>query len=209
MNRNSVIKAYELIAVIIVWFALVLQFEISLKLLSGNYFETLKIYFSFFTITTNIIVAICLTSLLFFRNSKTGNFFAKPSTVTAITVYIVVVGLIYNILLRGLLLPTGWARVADELLHVVNPLLFLGFWILFVDKYNLDYRSALSWLIYPIVYIIFIVIRGYLIDLYPYPFINVVNLGYPTAILNAFFCLVLFWLLSILLIWIGKVTSKN
>ncbi|MCX2475433.1 Pr6Pr family membrane protein [Pedobacter sp. MC2016-05] len=193
----------------VVWFALVLQFIVSLKAAEYDFLSTTELYLSFFTITTNITVAICLTTIILFSKTKLGVFFSQPSTQTAITVYIVVVGIIYNVLLRGLLSPVGWARVADELLHVVNPLIFLGFWMLFVNKQTLQYKAAFVWLLYPLAYIMFIVIRGYLINQYPYPFINVVDLGYPKALANAFGCLFLFWILSLLLIWVGKKLAKR
>ena len=209
MKSSPAIKMYLAFGAAVVWFALILQFIVSLKAGDYDFLSTIKLYLSFFTITTNIIVAICFTTIILFSKTKLGDFFSKPSTQTAITVYIVVVGIIYNVLLRGLLRPVGWARVADELLHVVNPLIFLGFWMLFVNKQTLQYRDAFSWLLYPLAYIIFIVIRGCLINQYPYPFINVVDLGYPKALINAFGCLFLFWILSLLLIWVGKKLAKS
>jgi len=208
MKSPPALKIYLATGTIIVWFALILQYAISLKAAHYDFLSTSKAYLSFFTVTTNIIVAICFSAMSFASRSKLGLFLAKPATITAITVYIVVVGIIYNVLLRGLLHPIGWARVADELLHVVNPLVFLGFWIFFVNKQTLQYKHAFAWLLYPMIYIIFIVIRGYFINQYPYPFINVVELGYPKAILNAFFCLIVFYILSIFLIWIGKKLAR-
>jgi hypothetical protein len=208
MNLKSR-KVYILLATIIIWFALCLQFNVSLKLLNGDYFQTIKIFLSFFTVTTNIICAVCLTMLLFFENSRTGIFFAKASTLTAITVYIVAVGLIYNIMLRGLVHQEGWEQIANELLHVVNPVIFLGFWVFYVNKSQLKYKKTFSWLIYPLLYIVFIVIRGSLINKYPYPFIDVVKLGYPKAIVNTVIILIVFWLLSLLAVWFGKYFFKK
>ncbi|WP_029276857.1 Pr6Pr family membrane protein [Pedobacter borealis] len=208
MKSSINAKIYVAIAALIIWFSICLQFSVSLKLADYNYTNTIKEFFSYFTVTTNIIVAVCFTTLWLFRKSVLGNFFAKPTTLTAITVYIVVVGLIYNITLRGLASPVGWARLADELLHVVSPLIFLFFWIFFVKKSTLQYRQAITWLAYPLLYVVFTVVRGYLINKYPYPFIDVVQLGYPKAILNAIVILFIFWLLSLLFIFIGKKTVK-
>jgi hypothetical protein len=208
MNLKSR-KVYILLATIVIWFALCLQFNISLKLLNGDVINTLKVFLSYFTVITNIICAVCLTTLLFFENSRSGIFFAKASTLTAITVYIVVVGLIYNVVLRGLIHPVGWERVADELLHVVNPIIFLGFWIFYLNKSQLNYKNTFSWLIYPLLYVVFIIIRGYLIDKYPYPFINVAELGYPKALLNTLIILIVFLVLFVLFSLIGKKISGN
>ena len=210
MKSSTGRTVYILLATLIIWFALCLQFNISLKLSNGDYLQTLKIFLSFFTVTTNIIAAICFTFLLFLEKSKIGRFFAKGSTLTAIAVYILVVALIYNVALRGLLHPVGWVRIADELLHVVNPVIFLGFWVFYGDKSNLKYKDTVNWLIYPLLYVVFIVIRGSLINKYPYPFIDVVKLGYPKAITNTVIILIIFWLLSLLAVFLGKhIFKKN
>lgn len=208
MDLKENFRPFVICAALVVWFSLALQFSMSLGFQNNDYFATIKLFLSFFTITTNIIVAICFTSLSFLKSGQSENLFAKASTLTAITVYIVVVGLIYNVMLRGLATPVGWARVTNELLHLVNPLVFLFFWIFFVKKSTLQYKEAITWLAYPLLYVVFIVVRGYLINKYPYPFIDVVQLGYPKAILNAIVILLIFWLLSLLFVFIGKKTVK-
>jgi len=48
-----------------------------------------------------------------------------------------------------------------------------------------------------------------LIGQYPYPFINVVDLGYPKAIINATVVLIIFYLLSLFLIFIAKKNTEK
>lgn len=208
MKSSTSAKFCVAIAALIIWFSIALQFAVSLKQAGYNYQVTVEEFLSYFTVTTNIIVALCFTTLWLFRSSIVGNFFARPSTLTAITVYIVVVGLIYNTMLRGLIVLNGWPRAADELLHVLSPIIFLVFWIFLVEKAGLKYKSAAIWLIYPLIYVVFTVIRGYFINRYPYPFINVVKLGYPTAITNAAIIIFIFWMLSLFFIFIGKKTAR-
>lgn len=202
-------KVYLTISVIVLWFAIGLQFNLSLKTSNGDVWAALKVILSYFTVLSNILCATALTAVLLFKNSSIGQFFEKPSTKTAITVYIVIVGLIYNLALRGIEKLTGWNNIANELLHVVNPLIVLFYWVFFVSKSNLDYKSAFPWLIYPLLYVIMVVIRGIMINEYPYPFINVVKLGYPKAVLNTVIILVAFYLVSILFIFISKKRLKS
>lgn len=206
MNSKSV---YLTVITLIAWFSLALQFNLSLKLYNGQIWPTIKILLSFFTVLTNLCVAICLTALLLLRQTALGRFFARPSTQTAVAVYIFLVALVYNVALRGLDQPKGWDSLSNELLHVINPLLFVIYWFAFVDKARLEYKQTISWLIYPLLYVIFIVVRGHLIQKYPYPFINVVNIGYPKAILNTVIILIVFWILSLIFVLIGKKTAKN
>lgn len=200
---------YLALITLIVWFSLVLQFNLSLKQHNGAVWPTLKTLLSFFTVLTNLLVGICLVFNLFWKQTAPGRFFSKPATQTAVAVYIFLVALVYNVALRGLVQLKGWHSLSNELLHVINPLLFLIYWIAFVDKARLEYKQTISWLIYPLLYVIFIVIRGYLILQYPYPFINVVTLGYPKAILNTVIILIIFWILSLIFVLTGKKSSRN
>ena len=85
-------------------------------------------FFSYFTILTNTLVATVLTCAVTERESAARRWLLQPWVSSGIAVSIAVVGLAYSILLRHLWHPEGWQFVADELLHDVMPLLFLGYW---------------------------------------------------------------------------------
>src|SRR4051812_38806133 len=100
-------------------------------------------------------------------------------------VYITVVGLVYNLILRQLWKPAGLQFVDDELLHSVIPFLFILYWLMFVPKSELKWKDVLFWLIYPLIYLICILIRGALSGFYPYPFINTDDIGYYETFINS------------------------
>lgn len=197
-------KLFTVIATLIVWFAICLQFKLSLHRFNGDAEAALKLFLSYFTVISNIIVAICLTVLSVATKSAVGKFFSKPSVQTAITVYILMVAIIYNVALRGLVVVGGPDRLADELLHVVNPLLFFAYWIFFTDKTRLTYQSTAFWMVYPLLYVVFIIIRGEIINQYPYPFIDATKLGYTHALINAGIILIVFYLLSLIFVFVAK-----
>jgi hypothetical protein len=167
-------------------------------------------YFSFFTILTNLIVAICSTVVLIAnKTSLLYKFFSKTTTLTAITVYILIVGIIFNVILRRIIHLNGMQEISSDLLHVATPLLFLIFWIMFVPKQNIKRQQAFVWLVYPIVYIIYIIIHGRISGFYPYPFINVSKLGLSKALFNSFIILLAFFILSVLFIEIKKIKREH
>src|SRR6185312_2053463 len=84
------------------WCSLIAQFYLIIINRTTSIGETIIRYFSFFTILTNIFVAICVTTLLFFYKKDRNIFFARPSNITGIAVNIAIVGLVYNIILRSL-----------------------------------------------------------------------------------------------------------
>lgn len=206
---SSSIKWYTLITALLGWFAVITQFVLLIQNRITPLTETIIRFFSFFTILSNIIVALTFSFLFFGAAGKWGRFFHKATTITAVTVYIIVVGAVYNIILRVIWHPVGLQKFVDELLHSVIPVLATLFWILFVKKEELQWKDSFLWLLYPILYTVFIAVRGMLSDYYPYPFINVPAIGYPRALLNGLVLAVVFLGLSLFLIAVAKFISRK
>ena len=166
-------------------------------------------FFSYFTIITNTLVATVLTCQVTTRESAARRWFMQPWVSSGIAVSIAVVGLAYNVLLRHLWHPEGWQWLADELMHDVMPLLFLAWWWICVPKGTLRWRHIALWVIYPLAYFGYALLRGHLLAVYPYPFIDVDALGYPQVFLNAGGLLVGFLVISLVVIgvdrWRGRV----
>ncbi len=141
--RNSILA----VGAVLGWLAVLLQFVLIIQNRVSGVAETIVRFFSFFTILTNILVAACL-SLLWLNRKKTNPpaILSAPRQ-TALAVYILVVGIVYNGILRFLWSPTGLQQVVDEILHLVVPLLYFMYWVLFVNKQSLRWQHAFSWLI--------------------------------------------------------------
>ncbi len=185
------------------WFALIVQFYLIIENRTASVPETILRFFGFFTILTNILVALCFSFVLAGKNA----FFHKPGTQAAIGVYILVVGLVYNLVLRFLWAPTGLAWLVDELLHLVMPLLYLVYWFIYGSKQALQWRHVWAWLLYPLAYILYTLLRGSIVDYYPYPFINVTELGYPAVLRNSL--LLTFVFLGLALLFVAVTRWKN
>ncbi len=142
-------------------------------------------FFSFFTVLTNTLVVVVLSYALVNRESAVKRFFLAPAVSSGIAASIVVVSLAYNLLLRHLWSPTGFQFIADELLHDVMPLLFVIYWWRCVPKGTLRFKHIGGWVIYPLVYFGYVLLRGHLLGQYQYPFIDVDSLGYPQVFVNA------------------------
>ena len=162
--------------------------------------ELLTRFFSFFTILSNLLVAVCVTALLV----KPAGFFRTPGVQSAVTLYILIVGLVYNVVLRHLWSPEGMQAVVDELLHTLIPLLMLFYWWRWTDTHSLRYSQVPRWLIYPACYTVFILCRGHYATWYPYPFMNVTTLGYMQVMINSFFVMLAFLAVAFLIVWYGK-----
>lgn len=147
--------------------------------------ETVIRFFSYFTVLTNLLVVLYFTSRIsIFRKTQISKLSNKEA-LTAITAFILVVGLIYQFILRSTWKPTGFQMIINELLHSVIPLFVLLYWIQFGEKNNLQFKNIKIWLWYPIGYLLFIIIRGHFSNFYPYPFVDVTIIGYQQVAINS------------------------
>lgn len=200
--RNGITAAGAVLG----WLAVSLQLVLIIQNRVAGLAETIVRFFSFFTILTNILVAAAFTMLWLYRRKLQLPAILAAGRQTALLVYILVVGIIYNAVLRFLWAPAGLQQIVDEILHLIVPLLYFIYWLLFVNKQSLQWRDAFSWLTYPFVYLVFILIRGHFASpaYYPYPFVDVSKLGYEQVFVNSLGILLLFLLLSFIFIAAGR-----
>jgi len=141
-------------------------------------------FFSFFTVQSNAAAAVVLVvgAVRLLRRRDDGEAFGVVRASAA--TYMVVTGVVYNVLLRGVELPQGstlgWS---NEVLHVFAPAYLLLDWILAPGRRPL--RAARIWpiLAYPVVWVAYSLLRGpFVVDevydtdyWYPYPFLNPVT----------------------------------
>jgi len=202
-------RLYKTIAAITGWFALTFQLYLMLDNRVATLPETILRYFSFYTILTNLLVALYFTFLLLRPYSRWGVFISRPAVSTGIAVYIVMVGLVYNLVLRSMWNPTGLQMLLDELLHVAIPLLYLFYFFIFANHAWLKWNTVFSWLLYPLAYVVCILLRGIPSGFYPYPFLNVNTLGYSRVLLNTAGLFIAFFFLSLLLIYVTRTMNKK
>jgi hypothetical protein len=189
------------------WFAVIGQMDLMLAHREAPVLEALVRFFSFFTILTNILVAISFSFRSVQPRASASHFFLQPAVQTSVTVYMIFVAIVYHVLLSHIWNPSGMQWVIDQLLHTLVPTLCVIYWFIYTPKNNLKWRDALPWLIYPLIYLAYVLIRGALTGDYPYPFINVLYYGYTRVLWNSFALLVAFLMLSLLMIAISKSIS--
>jgi hypothetical protein len=190
------------------WFALVLQYVLLIASAHDlGAIEATVRYLSYFTIQANILAVLVLTA--FAIKAGREEWLVHPFVRSAVAVYIAAVGLIYATLLRSLWAPQGGQLLADLLLHDVMPLGYLLFWLFLVRKAGLRWYDPLLWLIYPLFYLAFVIIRGKSSGFYPYPFIDVGALGYSRAMLNAGGIMLVFVVLGALAVVTGWVSARQ
>src|SRR5665213_207478 len=208
VQSNPILSKATMAAIaLLAWFALALQLFLMIQGAGsdgGSILRATVNYFSFFTILTNLLVAVGLSFRFIFSESRWGRFFLRPTVQSATAVYIAVVGITYSLLLRHLWNPQGAQKIADVLLHDAVPLTYVIFWLVFVPKAALQWIHAVQWLAYPVAYMVYTLIHGLLSGWYPYYFIDVGALGLPRALGNAAGMLVFFFGMALLVVANGR-----
>ena len=174
MTRSHILSAVRLA------FALLALAAVGTQLALGLQRENFVVanFFSFFTIESNLIGAfvLFLTGLGALRSADGGRFALLRG---AATLYMTTTGVIYFLLLRGLeaslQTPVPWI---NTVLHYVMPLVLLIDWFVFPPERRITFRQALVWLLFPLAYVLYSLIRGAVVGWYPYPFLNVDEQSY-------------------------------
>jgi hypothetical protein len=196
------------IAAFIAWFAVVAQYVLMLENRVAPVLETTIRFFSFFTILSNTLVA-CYFSGLLTKKLPWSRWVCKKGVLTAITVYILVVGLVYQLVLRRIWQPEGLQLLVDELLHSVIPLYVLLFWFWKERAEQLPWKYMLTGLIYPFTYLFFILIRGSAANFYPYPFLDLNQLPWQSVLSNIAALIILFVFLFFSFISLSRILFKR
>lgn len=163
---------------------------------------------SFFTIWTNAAVALTLTVPLVIQETRLGRFFRRPGVVTGVAASIFFVMVTYHLLLSGQTNPEGVALLTDVLAHYIVPVLFVGYWWVVTPKETLRWRDPFVWFVYPLAYQIHVLIRGSLTGFYPYPFVNVNELGLVPVLRNSLGTGAAFVVISLVFVGLGRVETR-
>ncbi|RXZ42576.1 Pr6Pr family membrane protein [Crenobacter cavernae] len=203
MKNHQTRRAFEVALLTAGWFALGLQLYhgVAAGLAQGVPWPiSVFNFFSYFTILTNLLLAAGLTLPLLFPDRRFSRFLGRPAARSASLTYIAIVGVVYELLLRELWHPTGLQWLADLMLHDAIPLGYFVYWVLYVPPARLRWHDALRWLAYPAAYLGYTLLRGTFLGHYPYPFLNVLHLGYEGVLLNSAFLAMAFFAMGSLVV---------
>ena len=140
----------------------------------GSYVSTSWALLRYFTILTNFIV-----SYVLIKAAIRGHW-TSFGLLTASTLWISLVGIIYHRMLAGDHNPTGLAALTNHIHHSVVPLGTFLIWLLCRPRGFIKSSAPFYWLIFPLCYTAYMVFRAELLnDQYPYPFSDPTLIGWP------------------------------
>ncbi len=203
-------RMYAGVGAVVGWFALILQLVLMLTK-DSDLSVALRInnFFSYFTILSNILTATTLTVAALGWSDWCSRFFSRPGVRTGIAIYMTVTFAIYWAILNNLWNPQGWEYVANFLLHGAMPVAIVGYWLMFVRHGALN-RTSVAWFVaFPIAYAVYTLIRGPVVNWYPYPFIDASSLTTSQLIVNIVVITIGFVVLGFIYVWLDGVLRRR
>jgi hypothetical protein len=205
MNKRAILIVYRYFFGLLTLMALVAQAAYMGQL---SVLNTVN-FLSYFTNLSNLFVsAVFIFSAFYLINRR------EPSRMDDIVrgasvLYMLVTGVVYATLLSGedlgLLLP--WVNVQ---LHFIMPLAVLADWLIQPQRSKLTVKQTAWWLVFPVVFLAYTLVRGSFVDWYPYPFLNPVETGgYGGVAIYCLAILAVFAVLGWLLMLAGNKLKRN
>lgn len=189
-------NAAAALVAIVCWAGLIVQFAVTF----GNQHHlilTFWILLRFFTVITNLLLALLMTWVALGRN-------ASAFVLGGATLAILLVGIVYITLLQGLVHLSGAGIVADTLLHKASPLAMTLWWLVFAPRARLRWSAPLWWCLYPLAYFAYATARGRADGIYPYPFMDAGRIGWTQTFLNAGGIAFAFLIAGLVLVWVDS-----
>jgi len=164
-------------------------------------------FLSFFTIESNILAALVLLATGLMPVARRPIWWDRLRG--AATLYMVTTGLVYNTLLLDVDVG-NLASWVNNVVHRLMPVVILVDWLVAPPRNRIDRRNTLLWLVFPILYCVYSLIRGPFVDFYPYPFLDPrMDGGYGRVALFVVVLAVSIGLLALLVAWIGNRLSER
>jgi hypothetical protein len=147
------------------WAGLGLYLVVEAKSQGGDWPGAVWTNLGFLTDLTNLLLAVVMTGVALGMRPL-----SRPHVVGWVVSAIATVGL--GFLAVGGQLVIGKSALENVLLHGVTPWLALLVWVAFAPKGGLRWRKALFWVVWPVGYFSYALIRGALTGTYAYGFID-------------------------------------
>jgi len=178
-------------------------------------------FFSYFTILSNVLAVVALvTGALWMLRTNRALRSPRPTEpawlatlLACAATYMIVTGIVYNLLLRNIPIAGISDVWTNETLHVVIPLVMLADVLFAPQRRSLRWSSLLVAVAFPIVWAVYTLIRANFIIgpahgnpwWYPYPFLDPhLQGGYPGVVAYIVGIAAAIIAVAALVIWVGR-----
>lgn len=197
MDKRQVLGLVRGGSALIVFIAIVVQLANNI---GGGTFNPTR-YFAFFTILSNLFGAtlfLVLAARWRSAHNPTLDLLRGASVLYLTVTFFVVIALLSS---ADLQVAIPWV---DFVVHKFFPVVVLIDWLVDPPRARLTYRQSLLWLVYPLIWVVFTLIRGAVDNWYPYPFLDPAHGGYGSVAVVSAAILVGFLVLATAIVAVGN-----
>lgn len=167
--------------------------------------EQVRRYFCYFTIQSNLLVAVSMALILRGRTDTRLFRVVRLASLIGITV----TGVVAFVALAPSSNYTALNLLCDRLLHIAVPLLTVVGWAVFGPRGKIHRDDLLPALAWPVLWLVATLALGPVVDWYPYPFLRVNEIGWGQTLLNCLVIAVLFFALAGLARWVDRRLTRR
>jgi hypothetical protein len=209
LRKTDYNKYYSIAGAIITWCSVAAQLYLSLKHTRVSLPEALIRFFSFFTILSNLLVALIFSMNALKDSNSIRIWLQKRRALTAIVTYITITGLVYHIFIAPVLHIAGAHLAVSHMLHTLVPVMVIVYWVIFQDKRLLKWTDIPAGLVFPLIYLAYTLIRGGITGFYPYIFLDAGKLGWAQVAINVVGLSLIFIFFLALYVGIAKLHTRK
>ncbi len=164
---------------------------------TGSLFGAFAALSRYFTILTNAAVTVVMLRLALGR-------VPAHRLMLALVTAIAMVAMVFHAVLADLQTFSGLDSVTNQGFHTVIPALTVLWWVVFGGTPGIVWRD-LAWVLpWPVVYTAYALVRGAVTGAYPYPFLDVTQIGWPMLGVNVLALAAIFLVVGAVFVGIAK-----
>lgn len=163
-------------------------------------------FFSYFTILSN-----CSTTVVLLVGGvlgMTGRAGLPDLVRGAVTLYMAITGVVFAVALAHYE-ALGTIPWVDDVVHRLMPVVIFIDWLAVPPRRPVRWAQALWWLVFPLLYLPYTLIRGPVVDWYPYPFLDPRAKGYEHVVVSSLLVTLAFLAVGALLVWSGNLFCRR
>lgn len=161
---------------------------------------------SYFTIWSNLVVAGVM--FLLYRNPSRDSYRFRVLRLDSVLM-ITVTGVVYHILIQPYYPPVSWNVYSDIFLHTITPILAVLVWLIIGPRGWVNLKIVFASLIIPIIWLGYTLLRGEVINKYPYDFLDVITLGYLPVLITVIVLITVGLIIALFYLLLDKLLTKK
>lgn len=196
MTKSGAGRVFHAVTALVVLVGIAVQLVVTATSTDGFFPDTPdRVFnvFAYFTIQSNLLLG--GTTLLLALGTASDSTLFRTLRLNGV-LCIAVTGIVYWVALNHLANFTGAAALVNLLLHTIAPVLGVLGWLLYGPRGRTSTRIVGWSIVFPVLWLVFTLTRGEAVGFYPYPFVDVGDLGYAKVLVNCLLVALLFLALA-------------